>query len=191
MAESKEKEKKAEEKASDKKEETASEKAEKAPEKTAEKEKNSEKKDSAHKAKPKTGKKSSSQKPDWVEFGKKDIEEVVVNLANAGHTASEIGMMLRDQYGVPKTKQITGRTIEDILAEHSLLPDVPRDLLNLIRKSVVLQKHMADNHHDYTAKRGYILAVSKIRKLASYYISKGKLPKGWRYTPEEAALLVK
>lgn len=170
MAESKEKsEKQAEEKASDGKVESASDK----------------------KAKPKTGKKSSSQKPDWVEFGKKDIEEVVVNLANAGHTASEIGMVLRDQYGVPKTKQITGGTIEDILAEHKLLPDVPRDLLNLIKKSVVLQKHMAENHKDYTAKRGYILTVSKIRNLSTYYRTKGKLAKGWRYTPEQAALLVK
>ncbi len=187
MAESKEKsETKAEEKASEEKVKATSEKAEKAQENKAEEKKSSEKR-----ARPKTGKKSTSQKPDWVEFGKKDIEEVVVNLANAGHTASEIGMVLRDQYGVPKTKQITGGTIEDILAEHKLLPDVPRDLLNLIKKSVVLQKHMVENHKDYTAKRGYILTVSKIRKLSAYYLTKGKLAKGWRYTPEQAALLVK
>jgi len=152
------------------------------------KEKKAEKKESK---KAKSTKKGSSQKPDWVEFKKSDIEEVIVNLANAGHTASEIGMILRDQYGVPKTKQITGRTIEEILGENKLLPDVPRDLLNLIKKSVVLQKHLEENHKDFTAKRGYILTVSKIRKLAAYYITKGKLPKDWRYTPEQAALLVK
>jgi small subunit ribosomal protein S15 len=133
----------------------------------------------------------SKQSPGWVEYKPKEIEEAIVSLSNAGHSASEIGMILRDQYGVPNVKELTGKKIEGILEKHELLPDVPQDLLNLIKKSVALQKHSSENKKDFTAKRGYQLTVSKIRRLVKYYHKKGKLPKEWRYTAEKAALLVK
>lgn len=128
---------------------------------------------------------------DWVDYKPAELEQAIVNMANAGHTASEIGMMLRDQYGIPKLKKVAGVTVEDVLGKHNLLPEVPRDLLNLIRRSVTLQRHMEANKKDFTAKRGYQLTVSKIRRLVKYYHRKGKLPAAWRYTPETAALLVK
>ncbi|MBI4210753.1 MAG: 30S ribosomal protein S15 [Candidatus Diapherotrites archaeon] len=126
-----------------------------------------------------------------IEYDAKEIEKTVIELANAGQTPSEIGMTLRDQYGVQNAKKLTGMKIEAMLAKHGLRGDMPRDLLNLIRHSVVLQKHMEHNNKDQTARRGYTLAVSKIRRLTSYYQKSGKLDKGWRYTPETAALLVK
>jgi ribosomal protein S15P/S13E len=52
-------------------------------------------------------------------------------------------------------------------------------------------KHMDSNTKDNTAKRGYQLTVSKIRRLAKYYKRNRKLPEDWRYTPEKAKLLVK
>ncbi|MFH1224713.1 MAG: 30S ribosomal protein S15 [Candidatus Diapherotrites archaeon] len=128
---------------------------------------------------------------DWVDYKPAELEQAIVNMANTGHTASQIGMMLRDQYGIPKLKKVAGVTVEDVLGKHNLLPEVPRDLLNLIRRSVTLQRHMKANKKDFTAKRGYQLTVSKIRRLVNYYHRKGKLPVAWRYTPETAALLVK
>ncbi|PIN84659.1 MAG: 30S ribosomal protein S15 [Candidatus Diapherotrites archaeon CG11_big_fil_rev_8_21_14_0_20_37_9] len=132
-----------------------------------------------------------SKPQNWVEYKPDEVEGIIVNLTNAGMTPSEIGLNLRDQHGVPNVKKLTGVTIEKILSKHKLLSDIPRDLLNLISKSVQLQKHMKENKKDMTAKRGYQLTVSKIRRLTKYYIEKGKLEKGWRYTPEKAALLVK
>ncbi|MBR0272449.1 MAG: 30S ribosomal protein S15, partial [Methanobrevibacter sp.] len=41
------------------------------------------------------------------------------------------------------------------------------------------------------SKRGLTIIESRIRKLASYYVSEGELPEGWRYNPQQAALLVK
>jgi len=134
---------------------------------------------------------SSKQSPDWVEYKPSEVVQVIVELANTGMTASEIGMTLRDQYGVPSVKKLTSKTIEKILTENNLESDFPRDLLNLIKKSVTLQRHMEKYKKDMTSKRGYILTVSKIRRLTKYYSRKGKLPKDWRYTPEQAALLVK
>ena|SRR3989344_1928686 len=132
-----------------------------------------------------------TQQYEWVEYKPKDIEEVIINLANAGSTSSEIGMVLRDQYGIPNVAKVTGEKLEKIMEKHKLLGDVPRDLLNLIKKSVQLENHLQKNKKDFTAKRGYIITVSKIRKLVNYYHKSGKLSKDWRYTPERAALLIK
>ncbi len=126
-----------------------------------------------------------------VAYKPAEIEKLIVDLANQGQTSSEIGMTLRDSHGIPSVKKLTGKRIEAILGGHKLLSDIPRDLLNLIRRSVELQKHLGTNRKDYTAKRGYQLTVSKIQRLVSYYKSVGKLPADWRYTAESAALLVK
>ncbi len=127
----------------------------------------------------------------WVDYKPEDVEKLVASLGKSGQDAAEIGMLLREQYAVPSVKAITGKRIERILADADIKSDLPRDLLNLIRKSVVLLNHMKENKKDMTAKRGYQLTVSKIRRLAKYYMRKGRIPHGWRYSPEEAVLLVK
>jgi len=124
-------------------------------------------------------------------FSAKEAEENVVSLANAGHGPSAIGILLRDQYGVKDFYELTGKTIQGVLEENKLLGEMPEDMLNLIKRSVVLMKHLEKNKKDYSAKRGYEITVSKIRSLTKYYARKRRLPKGWAYTPEEAALLVK
>jgi small subunit ribosomal protein S15 len=133
----------------------------------------------------------SKKAPDWVELKPKEIEEAIANLANAGHSASGIGILLRDQYGVPDTKIIVGKTITKILEEHGLLEKIPEDLMNLIRRSVKQRAHLGKNKKDFDAKRGYQLTVSKIRRLVNYYKEKKKLPSDWRYTEQAAELLAK
>jgi len=120
-----------------------------------------------------------------------ELEEEIVKLANQGRSASEIGLILKAQHAVLSVKKLAGKRIAQIMHEKGVLQEIPEDLMNLIRTSVKLQKHMVENKKDYTAKHGYQLAVSKIRRLAKYYIASGKLPSNWRYTPETAQLLVK
>ncbi|MFH1391500.1 MAG: 30S ribosomal protein S15 [Candidatus Diapherotrites archaeon] len=134
---------------------------------------------------------ASKQSASWVEYKPAEIEQIIIELANTGLTASEIGITLRDQYGIPSVHKLSGKKIEQILEKNKLGSDIPRDMLNLIKKSVKLTKHMEKNKKDMTSKRGYQLTVSKIRRLTKYYVKKGKLAKDWRYTPEKAALLVK
>jgi small subunit ribosomal protein S15 len=142
--------------------------------------------------KPKKAKKTPKKEAfDWVDLTPAQVEALIVSMANEGKTASHIGLTLRDLHGIPKVKAFLQKTIGDVLNEHNLSGDMPRDLLNLISRSVTLTKHMTANKKDFTAKRGYQLTVSKIRRLVKYYHAKNKLPKGWRYTPEAAALLVK
>jgi small subunit ribosomal protein S15 len=139
----------------------------------------------------KSKKPASKKAPSWVELKPQGAIEAIINLANAGHSQSEIGSMMRDQYGVPDVKALTGKGIQEILQENKLLPEIPEDLLNLIKKSVALKTHLERNKKDFTAKRGYQLTVSKIRRLVKYYKGKGRLPKQWRFSDETAALLVK
>ncbi|MBI2598212.1 MAG: 30S ribosomal protein S15 [Candidatus Diapherotrites archaeon] len=128
---------------------------------------------------------------EWVEFKPKEIEEVIINLANSGYSASQMGMVLRDQYGIPSVKKFLGKKIQQFLKEHKLLPEVPFELLSLIRKSVQIEKHLKENKKDTTAKMGLQLTVSKIRRLVKYYRKVGKLSPDWKYTSERAALLIK
>jgi len=144
-------------------------------------------------SKGKSGSKKPAKKihPEWVELKPKEIEEKVIELAHKGHTASEIGTILRDVYAVPSVKTGTKKKIQKILNDAEMKQDFPRDLLNLIKKSVKEKKHLAQNNHDKTSKRGYQLTVSKIRRLVKYYSQKEMIPKGWRYSEEAAALMVK
>ena len=140
-----------------------------------------------------SGERKTSEKkaPEWVEYKPKQIEQLIVQMANAGHTGSEIGMLLRDQYGIPNVEVITKKSILKMLQENNLAPKMPEDLMNLIKKSLNLHKHMLLHKKDMSAKHGYVLTVSKIRKLANYNQRIGRLAKDWRYSTEEAELLMK
>jgi len=138
--------------------------------------------------------KAGSKKPmvtaKWVEHDKKEIERLVIKLSKDGLDSSRIGKVLRDQYGIPYIKTIIGKTITDILEENNLLPKIPEDLLNLLRRTVNLRDHLAKSKKDYTSKHGLELLESKVRRLSKYYIRTGKLPANWKYEPERAKLLV-
>ena len=140
--------------------------------------------------------KSSSHKPPyklipkWVKYKKKDVEDLVVKLAKERHSAAQIGLMLRDQYGIPDAKTITKKSITKIMEENKLYPDMPEELMNLLKKVVLLNDHLVRNKKDNMSKRGLRNLESKIRRLGKYYSRVGKLPEGWKYNPEEAKLIV-
>ncbi len=129
--------------------------------------------------------------PEWVEYSAQEAAELVKKLASEGQTKSSIGLILRDQYGIPDLHQLTGKTVREILEEAGSKEEFPEDLLALIKRSVVQLNHLKEHSHDFTAKRGYELTVSKIRRLVDYYHRKNRLPEGWHYTEDVARLLVK
>ena len=129
--------------------------------------------------------------PEWVEYSPEEVEDLVIRLAKKGLSPSMIGVVLRDQYGIPSVKLITKKRITKILEENGLASPIPEDLMNLIKKAVNIDKHMKNNPHDMTAKRGFQLTTAKIRRLAKYYIREGKLPSTWKFDLEKAKLLVK
>jgi small subunit ribosomal protein S15 len=138
--------------------------------------------------------KSGSTKPprrrhSWLIYDRDEVEKLVAKLAKEGHTNASIGLLLRDQYGVPDVRAL-GLRVGKITRELSK-KEVPEDLYALIKKSVNLHKHMAQNRGDANSKHGLELLESKIRRLGKYYARKGKLPGDWKYSQEQARLLVK
>ena len=130
-------------------------------------------------------------RPEWVTYSNEEIEEMILKFNREGKSTSEIGIILRDQYGIPKVKDVTGERITEILKRNNQANEYPEDLMNLIKRAVNIRDHLNENPKDIHSKRGLTIIESRIRKLSSYYVDEGELPKGWRYDPEEAALLVK
>ncbi len=122
--------------------------------------------------------------PGWVKYSPKEVELLVVKYAKEDMKASVIGLHLRDQYGIPSIKLVTGKSVSQILKEKHVEPELPEDLMALIRKSVLLTKHMDENKKDFSSKRGLYLTNSKIHRLVKHYKATNKLPLDWTYNPE-------
>ena len=127
--------------------------------------------------------------PEWSALNPREIESRVTELAKTGKSTSEIGLILRDQYAVPDIKVATGKKVSKILEENNIQSEIPEDLRNLISTSLQLKKHLEVHKKDLKNKRNLHLTESKIRRLTKYYNSKNKLPKGWKYSPEQAKLM--
>ena len=128
--------------------------------------------------------------PSWVRYKDKEVELLVVKLAKEGKSPSQIGIYLRDVYGVPSTKLAANKKVTEILKEKKLLKELPEDLFQLIKKAIKIRKHLETNKHDQPAKRGLTLTESKIRRLVKYYKRTKKLPEDWKYDPQKIKILV-
>ena len=129
--------------------------------------------------------------PTWVKYKPEEIERIVVKLSKEGNSKSMVGTILRDSYGIPSVKAITGKSISKILEENKISEKIPEDLRYLIIRAINLRKHLSKNKRDKHSTRGLQIVESRIRSLARYYKSKGKLPKDWKYIPERAEFLLK
>ena len=74
--------------------------------------------------------------------------------------------------------------------EHKLSQKLPEDLTNLIKRQLLILKHLEINKQDQVAKRGLLLTESKIRRLSKYYKNTGILPVDWQYTKENIKLTI-
>ena len=129
--------------------------------------------------------------PKWVKSSAEEVESIVMDVAKKGVPPSQIGVLLRDQYGIPLTRQLTGKKLGKVLSEKGLAPELPEDLFNLIKHTGAIRRHLEEHPMDMNSKRGLQLLESKINRLAKYYISAGKLPRDWKYSPEKASILVR
>lgn len=125
------------------------------------------------------------EKPTWIRYKPKEIELLIVKLAKEGKSSSEIGIILRDVYGIPDVKLILGKKITQVIAEKNLLKELPEDLIALMRRAVYIRKHLETNKQDMTAKRGLQLTDSKINRLIKYYKKAGKIPIEWKLDPSK------
>jgi small subunit ribosomal protein S15 len=130
------------------------------------------------------------EKPVWVEHSAEEVENLVVKLARKGHSKSMIGVILRDSYGIPLVKVVTGKPISQILKENNIEIALPEELTNLVKKALTIRKHLETNHKDLEAKKGLNRTESKIYRLIKYYKRKKILAPDFKYSPESIRTLV-
>jgi small subunit ribosomal protein S15 len=112
----------------------------------------------------------------------------VIKLAKEGVPPSKIGLILRDEYGIPLVKPIVGMSITQILREGGVQFQVPEDLQNLLRKAQSIQRHLSENRGDKRNIHNLELVEARIHRLAKYYKRRGLLPADWKYSAVVAQL---
>ncbi len=131
--------------------------------------------------------------PEWSDVDADDVEERVVELAEQGHSPSQIGLKLRDEgvtgTPVPDVKAVTGKKVTEILEENEAEPDLPEDLRNLLKRAVRLREHMDEHPLDAQNKRALQNTQSKVRRLISYYQG-DEIDEDFTYSYEKAKELL-
>ena len=128
--------------------------------------------------------------PAWLKTKPEEVFEQITKMAKKGVLPSQIGVSLRDSFGVPKVKAVTGNKILRILKLQGLAPTIPEDLYHLIKKGVQMHKHMEKNKKDKDSKFRLVLVESRIHRLARYYRRTKQLPANWKYSAGSASALV-
>ena len=116
------------------------------------------------KGKAKSTRPQSKTVPQWLSTSKEQIQETCIKLAREGNTPSKIGLILRDQHGVPLFSSLTGMKLSKYLKSVDLLSD-----------------HLKSNKKDKKNFHSLELIESKIHRLSKYYKKTGEIDKKWKY----------
>ena len=125
--------------------------------------------------------------------GKGEIEEISVNNHEITINGS-IKMRPRDDILTAACGVCTSGEIEiplSIVDNTQRLSATIQDMMNLMRQAVRIIEHLGSgNHKDIHNKRALEITEAKIRRLANYYKTEGKLSSDWRYKRDELRLMV-
>jgi len=136
---------------------------------------------------------ATDEPPEWSDVESDAIEARVVELAEAGHDPSVIGMKLRDEgvkgTPIPNVKLVTGKKVTQILEDNDASPELPEDLRNLMERAIGLREHVDENGQDHSNKRALQNTESKIRRLVNYYRG-DELDEDFKYSYDNAVELL-
>lgn len=106
------------------------------------------------------------EKPVWLKMSEKEMKKIIVELSEK-HQPAQIGLILRDQYGIPTTK-IFGKKLKTYLEEAGI--NTNPELENAEKKLEKIREHLKDNITDRKAKHKILKAQSKVNKAKKYYL---------------------
>jgi small subunit ribosomal protein S15 len=129
--------------------------------------------------------------PHWLTYTSEEVEKLVVNKSQKGLTKSQIGLVLRDQYGIPSVKDLTKQNIGKMLKNRGMAEELPEDLIALYKKVVKLHMHLEKEKKDKKSKRSLVVLENRIKRLINYYKDNKVLPSTYKYSLENARLVVK
>lgn len=105
------------------------------------------------------------EKPLWLKYSEEEVKQIIVKLANKGITSEKIGLILRDQYGIPKAK-LYNLKISRVLGEKELFEEPT--LKNLKAKVEKMKKHVSVHKHDQVGRRSETISKAKLKKIEEY-----------------------
>jgi len=109
------------------------------------------------------------EKPVWLKYTAEEIKAIILKLANKGLSAEKIGLTLRDQYGIPKTK-LYGFKIKEVMGEKYDDPNI-KNLKSGIEK---IEKHFKVHKHDQKAKLSLNITKAQLKKREEYLTRKAQ-----------------
>jgi len=104
-------------------------------------------------------------KPSWVKMKEPELKKIILELSEK-HPPSQIGFILRDQYGIPTTK-IFGKKLKAYLKELDINRN--EDLENAEKKVNTLKEHLKNNITDRSAKHKLQHAQSRLNITRKYF----------------------
>jgi len=114
---------------------------------------------------PKTKQSEELEKPVWLKYTEEEVKAIIQKLAGQGLTSEKIGLILRDQYGIPKVK-IYKIKIKDVLEEKGQFEEPTNQ--NLQKKLDKIIEHYKKNKQDKNAERSLIITKAKLKKREEY-----------------------
>jgi len=105
------------------------------------------------------------EKPTWVKMKESELLKVIEELSKK-HSPSQIGFVLRDQYGIPTTK-IFGKKLKAYLKELGI--EKNEDLENAEKKVEKMKEHLKSNITDRKAKHKLQKAQSRLNITRRYF----------------------
>ena len=109
--------------------------------------------------------KQKTECPAWVKLKESEVKKIIAELAEK-NSPSKIGLILRDQYGIPSTR-IFGKKLNTYLKEIGI--EVNEELQRAEEKVKKMRAHLKKNITDKKAKHKFQKAQSRLNVLKNYY----------------------
>jgi len=103
-------------------------------------------------------------KPVWLKMTEEELRKLILELSERNQPA-QIGLILRDQYGVPTTK-VFGKKLSAYLKEAG--KNEFFEVKNIEKKVERMKEHMKKNGQDKKAKHKFQKANSKLNAIRKY-----------------------
>nr|BAS01540.1 ribosomal protein S13 [Lotharella vacuolata] len=110
-----------------------------------------------------------------------NISKIIIKLIKSGLTPSQIGMKFRDEYAIVDIRNITNYNLVSLAKKKGLNIEIPEDLFFLVKKAIIIKKHLKRFPKDLNNKFKLNQIESHINRLSSYYKMKNKIPNNWNY----------
>jgi len=106
-------------------------------------------------------------KPAWLKIKENELKKIIAGLSS--YQPAQIGLILRDQYGIP-TAKLYGKKLKNYLEELGIKSSC--ELENAEKKFEKIKTHLKKNITDKKAKHRLQRAQSRLNRTKKYFVKK-------------------